>query len=74
MTTTEPFLHQVHLHPSDTNNNVSREEEDMAMDEEDAEEDEKDLGGSRWPLPMVAASTVAVNFDMSLISDGEGGG
>ena len=45
MTTTEPFLHQVHLHPSDTNNNVSREEEDMAMDEEDAEdqyEDERD--------------------------------
>jgi hypothetical protein len=42
--------------------------------EDDADKEDNDLGGSSSPVPIVAASTVAVNFDKSLISEGEGGG
>jgi hypothetical protein len=42
--------------------------------EDEADKEDNDLGGSRCPVPIVAASTVAVNLDKSLISEGEGGG
>lgn len=42
--------------------------------EDDADKEDNDLGGSSSPVPIVAASTVAVNLDKSLISEGEGGG
>ena len=42
--------------------------------EDEADKLDNDLGGSSSPVPIVAASTVAVNLDKSLISEGEGGG